>query len=123
MKTCPSCGGEVKGRSDKKYCSAACKSSDHYDKRVEKDKFYIEVDRQLKTNRKLLKKYNQTGYTILRKDVLLNEGFNPNFFTHYWKNHEGLLYLFVYDLGFADVSKDGKEKYVIVEWQEYMRKK
>ena len=87
-----------------------------------KRSFFLEVDRQLKLNRKILKAYNRSGYTTLAKRELLNEGFNPKFFTHYWKNTQGDVYLFVYDFGFLDLKKTGKEKYLIVEWQEYMRK-
>lgn len=81
MRKCPICGVEVRGRRDKIYCSANCKSMANYDKHLEKDAFYIEVDRQLKINRKLLKKYNLSGYSVLRKQKLLEEGFNPNYFT------------------------------------------
>ncbi|MDH5399051.1 MAG: hypothetical protein OEX02_12950 [Cyclobacteriaceae bacterium] len=85
-----------------------------------KEQFYFEVDKQLKTNRKILKKYNQSGFTTLRKEKLHEEGFNPRFFTHYWKNSKGQVYLFCYDYGFLDLH-DQKDKYLIVEWQEYMR--
>lgn len=122
MKKCPVCKSEVKGRKDKVFCSESCKSSFQYENRLENEKFFLEVDRQLKQNRKILKKYNLSGYTTLRKEILFNEGFNPNYFTHYWKNKSGQVYLFCYDYGFADVSKDGKDKYILVEWQDYMAK-
>ena len=122
MKVCPVCGANVKGRIDKVYCSAQCKSSAQYEDRQQKEQFYIQVDKQLKLNRKILKKHNSSGYTTIRKEILLNLGFNPKFFTHYWKNKSGQVYLFCYDYGFADVSKEGKDKYILVEWQDYMRK-
>lgn len=120
MNICPVCGSPIRGRRDKKYCSTQCKSVAQYDKRQETEQFYFKVDRQLKVNRKILKRYNQSGYTTLRRDVLFKEGFDPNFFTHYWKTHEGQVYLFVYDFGFLGIVQDGKEKYLIVEWQDYM---
>ena len=119
MKICPVCGGPVKGRKDKVYCSIDCRSAAQYEKRLIHDHFYLEVDKQLKTNRKILKKYNQSGFTTLRKEKLLEEGFNPKYFTHYWKNSKGQVYLFCYDYGFLDL-KENKDKYLIVEWQEYM---
>ncbi|MCC4212296.1 hypothetical protein [Leeuwenhoekiella parthenopeia] len=111
----------LKGRTDKKFCSIKCKSIQQYEKRREKDVFFLEVDRQLKLNRKILKAHNRSGYTTLAKIELQSEGFNPRFFTHYWKNTQGDVYLFVYDYGFLDLKKNGKEKYLIVAWQEYMR--
>jgi hypothetical protein len=67
-----------------------------------------------------LKRYNKSGFTTIRNIELLNEGFNPNFFTHYWKNQKGDIYLFVYEYGFLKKSENGKDKYVLVTWQDYM---
>jgi len=120
MKICPVCGERFEGRSDKIYCTAKCKNVAHYEKRTMNEGFYLHVDRQLKTNRKLLKRFNQSGFTTLRKEVLIKEGFNPRFFTHYWKNKKGQVYLFCYDFGFLDLKDSGKAKYLIVEWQDYM---
>ena len=123
MKTCPTCGVEImSGREDKKFCSPTCKSAYQYEVRKKEDSFYFEVDRALKTNRKILKKYNVKGYTTVRKLDLIEEGFNPNYFTHYWKNKEGKVYLFVYDHGFLEIHQKGISKLVLVEWQDYMRK-
>jgi predicted nucleic acid-binding Zn ribbon protein len=121
-KICPVCESPLKGRSDKKFCSTKCKSIHQYENRQEKEAFYLEVDRRLKTNRKILKTYNFRGFTTVRKELLIDDGFDPNFFTHYWKNSKGDIYLFVYDYGFLDLKKSGKDKYLIVQWQEYMRK-
>ena len=96
-KVCAACGKFFEGRSDKKFCDPYCKSSYHYKKSIEDiPKFYKTVDKQLKTNRKLLKTYNKAGKATVRASVLINEGFNPKFFTHYWKNAKGDVYLFVY---------------------------
>ena len=84
---------------------------------------FFKIDKQLKVNRKVLKRYNRVGMTKLRQEVLLKEGFNPNYFTHYWKNQKGDVYLFVYDYGFLKLKEQNKDKYLIIEWQEYMEKK
>jgi hypothetical protein len=120
MKICPVCGDPLRGRKDKVYCSPQCKNSATYDKRVLNEPFFLYVDRQLKINRKILKRYNQSGFTTLRKDKLLDEGFNPRFFTHYWKNKKGQVYLFCFDYGFLEIENSGKKKYLLVEWQKYM---
>ena len=121
-KKCPVCGSLVRGRSDKKFCSAKCKSIAQYDNRQEKEAFYLQVDKQLKINRKILKRYNKSGFTTLQKSALLAEGFDPNFFTHYWKTQKGEVYLFCYDYGFLSLEKDRKSKFLIVQWQDYMAK-
>ena len=123
MRTCPVCGGVVKGRVDKIFCSVQCKSVDQYEKKLESEQFFLQVDKQLKTNRKILKKYNLSGHSTIRREILHNEGFNPHFFTHYWKNSNGDVYLFCYDFGFMSGVHNSKEKYLLVTWQDYMEKK
>ena len=119
-KKCPVCDIVIVGRTDKKFCSTKCKSIQEYEKRQERDAFYLKVDRQLKINRKLLKKYNVSGYTTIRQSVLLAQNFNPKFFTHYWKNQSGDIYLFVYEFGFLSIERNGKKKFLLVKWQDYM---
>ena len=119
-KKCPICSSLVKGRTDKIFCSTKCKSIDQYEKRQETEAFYFRVERQLRTNRKILKKHNRSGFTTLRKSKLIEEGFDSKFFTHYWKNKKGEVYLFVYEYGFLKKNDSGKEKYVLVTWQDYM---
>lgn len=124
MGACLNCSQSMSGRKDKKFCSPSCRVSYHYDKRQEEDTFFFEVEKALRTNRKILKRYNKNGLSTLRKSLLIEEGFNPNYFTHYWKNQKGETYLFVYEFGFRAI-KDHKniDKYLLVKWQEYMRSK
>ncbi len=121
MRECPVCRKEVVGRRDKVFCSPGCKSIHQYEQRLEHEGFFFEVDRQLKRNRSILRRYNQVGKTTLRKEVLLAQGFNPRYFTHYWKNKQGQVYLFCYEYGFLSLQEQGKEKYVLVTWQPYMQ--
>ena len=113
MRECPSCGKEFTGRTDKKFCSSYCKTSYHYIKNKEKpsNKFVI-IDKALKQNRRILKEYNKGGKTMVRKSVMLEEGFNPKYFTHYWKNAKGQVYLFCYEYGFLSTTEKGIEKYL-----------
>ena len=120
IKKCPVCDITVKGRVDKKFCSSKCRSINQYENRQNAEAFYLKVDRQLRTNRKVLKRFNKSGYTTIRKSLLLGEGFNPKFFTHYWKNQKGDVYLFVYEYGFLKKKETNTEKYLLVTWQDYM---
>ena len=122
-KECFHCGKKLEGRTDKKFCDSHCKSAFQYKKEKQNPhRFYNKVDNQLKLNRKILKEYNKGGKVIIRTSGLLELGFNPNFFTHYWKNQKGDVYLFVYEYGFLKKNENGKEKYVLVTWQDYMEK-
>mgnify|MGYP007006704943 FL=1 len=103
QKKCLACNRELKGRTDKKYCDPYCKSAWHYKKHQEGNKsMYSRVDRQLKINRKILKEYNKAGKATVRAETLTAIGFNPHFFTHYWKNKKGDVYFFVYEFGFRN---------------------
>ncbi len=118
---CLYCKNELTGRTDKKYCNLHCKSAYQYDRsRQEPDRFYNKVDNQLRLNRKILKQFNKGGKVTVRSDRLIELGFNPKFFTHFWKNQRGEVYLFVYEYGFLKKNESGKEKYVLVIWQDYM---
>lgn len=119
---CPVCAAAIKGRSDKKFCSQKCKSIQQYERRQSQEFFYLMVDKQLKTNRRLLKRYNQSGMATIRKEELMAQGFNPFYHTHYWHNQKGDCYYFVYEFGFLERAMNGKSKYVLVTWQPYMDK-
>lgn len=118
MKLCLYCSSKITGRSDKKYCSIYCKSAYQYEKNKSEENLYYTIDKQLKRNRKLLKAYNKSGFSTVRKTKLKEEGFNSTYFTHYWKNKKKDVYLFCYEYGFLDKG----EKYVLIKWQEYMEK-
>lgn len=122
-KICLACQKELQGRVDKKFCDPYCKSAWHYEKSQKGDQgFYARVDKQLKLNRRILKKYNKAGKSTVRAEVLVNQGFNPDFFTHYWKNKQGDVYLFAYEFGFLSRKENNRKKYVLVIWQSYMNK-
>lgn len=123
MKKCLNCGKVLEGRSDKVYCDVHCKSSYQYNQRKENGpSLYLRIDKQLKLNRKILKEYNKAGKATVRKSIVEDIGFNPNYFTHYWKNTKGDLYLFVYEFGYLKKSEHGTDKYILVKWQDYMDK-
>ena len=119
---CPVCGEIIKGRSDKKFCGAKCKSSSQYEKRQTQEVYFFKVDKQLKVNRKILKRFNRSGYTTIRQAELKREGFNPRFHTHYWKNSKGEIYFFVYEYGFLAKTINGVPKFVLITWQPFMDK-
>lgn len=114
---CIYCNTKLEGRADKKFCTPYCKSSYHYQKNSKKEQsLFQKIDGQLKTNRRVLKNFNKAGLATVRKERLQKEGFIPSYFTHYWKNNKGQVYLFCYEYGFLDLG----EKYVLIEWQGYM---
>ena len=101
MKNCLNCSEVLVGRKDKKFCDEYCKSAYHYQqKQKNEDVFYKRVEAQLKLNRRLLKAFNLAGKSMVGSEVLLEKGFCPDFFTHYWKNKKGEVYLLYMSLDF-----------------------
>ena len=118
---CPECNEIITGRSDKIFCTPFCKSSYHYKKNMKNDNnIFIKIDKILKQNRRILKAFNKSGKSTVRKETLLKEGFNPKYFTNYWKAKNNNLYLFCYEFGFMEISENGNSKYVLITWQKYM---
>ena len=123
QQNCKHCNKELQGRTDKKYCNLHCKSAYQYQLAKEQpERFYNIVDNQLKLNRKILKEFNRGGKVTVRAALINELGFNADFFTHFWKNNKGEVYLFVYEYGFLKIKEQAKEKYVMVLWQDYMEK-
>jgi hypothetical protein len=122
MKLCLVCDAKIIGRVDKKFCSTKCKSAYQYQQRKLEDDLFFKIDKQLKTNRRILKAYNKSGLSTVRKEKLISEGFDPRYFTHYWKSNKGDVYLFCYEYGFLELKTNAKEKYLLVVWQDYMEK-
>jgi len=120
---CLYCKEELTGRTDKKYCNLHCKSAYQYQQAKEQpERFYNKVENQLKLNRKILKEYNKGGKVTVRAEVIHKLGFNANFFTHFWKNQKGEVYLFVYEYGFMKLKESTSEKYILIQWQDYMNR-
>ena len=121
MSRCLECGEIITGRSDKRFCTPYCKSAYHYKKSKEKEMpLFVKIDRQLKKNRQILKDYNKAGLSIVRKEEIVEAGFDPKYFTHYWKAANGNVYLFCYEYGFSVSKEENATKYVLVTWQKYM---
>lgn len=121
---CLCCNKKLSGRSDKRFCDLHCKSSYHYRKSLdEAPRFYNKVDNQLKLNRRVLKSFNKAGKATVRARTILDLGFDPSFFTHFWKNSKKDVYLFVYEYGFLKKIENNVEKYILIQWQDYMSNK
>ncbi|MFY0608269.1 MAG: hypothetical protein JXR10_16240 [Cyclobacteriaceae bacterium] len=120
-RVCQDCGEKLTGREGQKFCSEYCRSAFHYKaKKGNEPSFYKKVDKQLKFNRRILRDFNKSGKSFVRKKAMHDAGFNPNYFTHYWKNQNDQVYLFCYEYGFLSVTENNQEKYVLVTKQPYM---
>lgn len=105
MKNCLECGKELFGRSDKKFCSDACRSA-YNNKSIGSDKFIRKINRRLKRNHSILENINTDGKTKTHKDRLAKEGFDFDFFTSTYVTKDGKEYRFCYDQGYLALGND-----------------
>ncbi|MGQ1787176.1 hypothetical protein [Saccharicrinis sp. GN24d3] len=117
---CLFCNTELKGRIDKQFCNAHCKSLYHNRNPNTKEALIRKVNKQLRTNRSALYKACPQGKATVRKEFLTSLGMDFKFLTHTWRSNGGNLYYFCYDYGYTP-SVDIR-KVVVIQQQEYMKK-
>lgn len=111
------CGDKIIGRSDKKFCSDACRNS--YNNRINRDvnNYVRNVNNTLRKNRRILKLLNVKDKTRVHKTALEKKGFNFNYFTNNYVTKTGRTYFFCYDLGYLEVENN---YFMIVQRKEYV---
>jgi predicted nucleic acid-binding Zn ribbon protein len=106
-RSCLECGDSVKGRSDKKFCSDACRNA--YNNKLNKDSTNLirNINNRLRKNHRILDSFHLTeGKTKTTKPKLLDLGFDFNYHTHLYTTQKGTIYYFVYDLGHLLLDND-----------------
>lgn len=105
-KLCLECGEPFVGRSDKKFCSDACRNS--YNNQVNKDdkNFIRNTNNQLRKNWRILEELNPKEKLKVTKKQLLQKGFDFNLFTSIYTTKEGAVYYFNYNQGYLKLEND-----------------
>ncbi len=105
-KTCMECGEPFVGRSDKKFCSDACRNA--HNNQVNKDdkNFIRNTNNQLRKNWRILEELNPTEKHKVTKKQLSVRGFDFNLFTNIYTTKEGATYYFCYNQGYLSLEND-----------------
>jgi len=105
-KQCPECENKIIGRSDKKFCSDACRNT--YNNKLNKDVTNLirNTNNQLRKNYRVLQKLNPNEKTKTTKSKMLNSGFDFNLFTSTYTTKAGTVYYFVYNQGYLPLEND-----------------
>ena len=112
-KKCIECEEEFIGRSDKKFCSDACRNS--YNNRLNSDENNLirNTNNILRKNRRIIKELIPQDKSIsIEKDKLLQKGFNFNLHTEMITTKAGKIYFFCYEYGYLQLSEF---KYALVK--------
>ena len=105
-KLCLECGGKIKGRVDKKFCSDLCRISYNNKLNSNETNEMRNVNNILRKNRRILVDLNTTGKTTIPRKKLTDKGFDFGYFTNTYTTKEGALYKFCYEQGYLEVDKD-----------------
>ncbi|MGV6828383.1 MAG: hypothetical protein ACWA45_03185 [Flavobacteriales bacterium] len=105
-KKCPECGNDIIGRSDKKFCSDACRNA--YNNTLNKDSKNLvrTINNRLRKNYRILEKLNTSGKTKTTKDKLVSLGFNFNYFTSIYRTKTETVYFYLYDQGYLPLENN-----------------
>lgn len=101
---CLECGQVVMGRSDKKFCSDACRNAYNNKQLSPQYNNVRNVNNVLARNRRILEKLNASGKTKTHRDKLVREGFDFNFITSNYETKNGDVYRFCYEQGYLDIG-------------------
>lgn len=105
-RSCRMCKTPVVGRSDKIFCSAACKARYHAALNKVTDKAAAKIDKILHRNRSILLEImgkNKT-YKKVHRSVLDAKKFNTQYITHYHINTQNKFIHYVYDFSWMIFS-------------------
>ena len=100
QRKCLECERTVIGRSDKKFCSDACRNSYNNKVNAPATNFMRNVNSLLAKNRRILAELHDQGNTRMRKEELWKKGFDFDFYTSTLTTPAGEVYQYCYDIGY-----------------------
>lgn len=105
-KTCIECGIGIIGRTDKKFCSDACRNSYNNSQNKDSTNLVRNINNRLRKNYRILEALNPEEKTKSTKAKLEAKGFDFSLFTSIYTTKAGTIYYFVYDQGYLPLEGD-----------------
>ncbi len=99
-KLCLECDRPVFGRSDKKFCSDACRNAYNNKVNAPTSNYVRNVNSILGKNRRILLELNPNGKHKTHRDQLLKRGFDFDYYTNSHVTKAGDEYRFCYEQGY-----------------------
>lgn len=103
---CQECGTKLYGRVDKKFCNDQCRNAYHNRANRDESAFIRSINAILRKNRAILYELTPGGKAKVKKQVLIQKGFNFKYFTHTYKTKEQRVYYFCYEHGYLPLEGD-----------------
>ena len=120
-RVCLECGEAIVGRTDKKFCTDACRNIYHYRSNNAPINYVRNVVNALKRNRRILMELNDgaQGVKKVHRDKLVQKGYNFMYHTHTYRTMKGNVYVFCFEHGFLELSENW---YTLVRRDEYLER-
>lgn len=105
-KKCLSCGKNIQGRADKKFCDDYCRNTYNNQVKSHHHQLFKDINAQLKKNRMLLAAKVKPGEETAKcpKKALLQDGYDFKYHTHTYTTKKGSTYQFCYDFGVLELE-------------------
>ena len=115
--TCLSCGKQLKGRVDKKFCDDYCRNSYNNQLKSASNNLVRNINNALGKNRRILESILPGGEETAKanKEKLQRLGFQFKYLTHTYITKTGKTYFYCYDYGYLPLDNDW---YLIVKRKE-----
>ena len=105
-KYCLECGEHLRGRVDKKYCTDFCRNAYNNRLNCNINNYVRNVNFILKKNRRILESMMLSKNPKVPKAMLIELGFNFQYFTHREILGKGAIFNYCYDLGYQHSEKE-----------------
>lgn len=120
-KVCKECGEALVGRTDKRFCSDACRNLFHYHANNAPINYVRNVVNILKRNRRVLSELNkgQDGKAKVHREKMVERGYNFLYHTNIYRTKAGNTYVFCFEHGYLELSESW---FMLVRRDEYLER-
>ena len=105
---CLECGDKIIGRSDKKFCSDACRNAFNNKQNKTTTNLMRNINNKLRKNYRILSENNTDGKTKLTRSKMEDAGFDFDYITQIITYKNGSQYFFIYDKVYKILDKEWK---------------
>jgi hypothetical protein len=106
QRLCLECNERLLGRTDKKFCSDYCRNTFNNRQNSEFTKYIRDVNRILRSNRRILMEYRNVGRQEISERRLLQLGFRMNYTTGHKLKPNGKIQMYIYDQVMEHLEND-----------------
>src|SRR5690606_17114940 len=106
QKECLECGEKIIGRSDKKFCSDACRNAHNNSVNKDAKNLIRNINNRLRKNYRILETLNPEQKSKTTRTKLMQLGFDSNYVTSIYTTKAGTVYYFVYDQGYLPLEDE-----------------